>query len=434
MSKASPKAKNEISRVATITESLPPVSHEFPPSEQTSASARALRVAREMANWGDTLLHVVTDVGVSIPISDDEGVILRAIHRELTAGLRDFFVAITVDGADGARHVLGRSPSESQPVGAEGRALVAAPYERTEAVKFGATRPTLHIGSEDSSLMDDQSVLAEMTKKTARVISIILANSRSHAEKKRLIADRASVEDNLAQVEKLAAFGQLAAGIVHELNQPLTSIVAYSDYLVKKAHARGAEGDQDDFERLRRVNESANRVLDFTRGLVNYARPSSREPVPVSLPSLVAQAVSYCDHLLDASNAELTQVIEDDATVIRAVPQEIVQVIVNLVTNACHALPPEGGRISIRASSVPRDAAELFPRVRIVVKDNGHGIAREHLAQVFTPFFTTKGEGRGTGLGLAIVRSIVERSAGEISAESEHGDGTTIVLTLPAHV
>ncbi|MFO0677490.1 MAG: HAMP domain-containing sensor histidine kinase [Polyangiaceae bacterium] len=432
MSKSAPKSKTDTPRIANAIPSTSPSSIDFPPSEQTSPSARALRVAREMANWGDTLLTLVTDVGVGIPITDDERVVLGAILRELTSGLRDFYVGFSIDGDDGARHVLGRTGGESTPMTSD-RVFPSAPYERTEAIAFGALRPVLHVASEDSSIVDESSVLAEMAKKTGRVVSIVLAHSRAHAEKKRLEVDRAAIQENLSQVEKLAAFGQLAAGIVHELNNPLTSILAYSDYLLKKAHARGADGDPDDFERLRRVNESANRVLDFTRGLVNYARPTSGESVPVSLPSLVAQAVSYCDHLVDASHAELTHTIDDDATVIRAVPQEIVQVIVNLVTNACHALPPEGGKISIRAQSVPKSPVDGVARVRIVVRDNGHGIAKENLPHVFTPFFTTKGEGRGTGLGLAIVRGIVERGDGEISVESEHGNGTTIVLTLPAH-
>ncbi|NVL68031.1 two-component sensor histidine kinase, partial [Escherichia coli] len=102
--------------------------------------------------------------------------------------------------------------------------------------------------------------------------------------------DLRALNSHMVQAEKLASLGQIAAGVVHELNNPLTSIVAYTDWLIRKQGMSPNGGDPDSLERLRRIGESASRILRFTRDLVAYARPSSEVPVPVSLPTVIEQA------------------------------------------------------------------------------------------------------------------------------------------------
>jgi signal transduction histidine kinase len=228
-----------------------------------------------------------------------------------------------------------------------------------------------------------------------------------------------------------------------ELNNPLTSIVAYSDYLIRKAMARsvpvGQEappspaqpwgphlGDADDVERLRRISESANRMLRFTRDLVSYARPSSGVAGPVVLHGVIDQAIAFCEHVLAAASVCVERRYGADVLAVRGVSEHLVQVFVNLLTNASQAAGPNGGRV-ILSTSV--DAGSR--RVQVVVEDDGTGISPDHLGQVFVPFFTTKGDRHGTGLGLSIVKSIVESHDGAIAVESEAGRSTRFLLELP---
>jgi len=233
-------------------------------------------------------------------------------------------------------------------------------------------------------------------------------------------------EERMIQADKLATFGQIAAGIVHELNNPLTSIVAYSDYLIRKA-LEGGGHEAEDVERLRRIGESANRMLRFSRELVTYARPSSGANGPVVVHAVIEQAIAFCEHVLSASGVSVERRFASDVLGVSGASERLVQVFVNLLTNACQAAPAADGRVVV----ITAHEAGPKRRVVIVIEDNGGGIAPEHLAHVFLPFFTTRGEKNGTGLGLSIVKSIVENHGGEIRVESQLGRGTRFIVVLP---
>ena len=242
------------------------------------------------------------------------------------------------------------------------------------------------------------------------------------------------LEAHVIQADKLASFGQIAAGMVHELNNPLTSIVAYSDFLIRKAAPRAegmSESDREDVERLRRISESAFRMLRFTRDLVTYARPSGERPVPVVMHSVIDQALAFCEHVRSASKVSVDRRYGADVLTVRGRPEQLAQVFVNLITNACHAMPQDGGKLVISTELVPAVSTEVPPKVKIIVEDNGHGIPEEHVEKVFAPFFTTKRDGEGTGLGLSIVKSIVENHDGEIAVDRGVSPGTRFVIFLP---
>jgi two-component system, NtrC family, sensor kinase len=236
------------------------------------------------------------------------------------------------------------------------------------------------------------------------------------------ITELRELEEQIIHAEKLATLGQLAAGVVHELNNPLTSIAVYSDYLLKKASA--TVSDEADVEKLRRIVGSADRILKFTRDLVSYARPSSERPVALDITQVVDQAIVFCSHLIDETGASVEREYEDNLPAVYGVKGQLVQVLVNLITNACHAMPVGAGKLRIEA----RAAGE--GRLLLRVSDTGRGIQEDNLKRIFEPFFTTKGEGQGTGLGLSIVRNIVEQHRGEIRVSSEVGRGTTFELIL----
>jgi signal transduction histidine kinase len=147
--------------------------------------------------------------------------------------------------------------------------------------------------------------------------------------------------------------------------------------------------------------------------------------VPVSLQTVVDQALAFCEHVLDEAGAKVERRFAANLPEVEGMPEQLAQVFVNLVTNACHAMPPGQGQLIV--TTRVEDTT-----VVVVVEDNGHGIAKENLPHIFAPFFTTKTDGKGTGLGLSIVRNILEGHGGEIQAQAVVPSGTRFVLRIPA--
>lgn len=231
-----------------------------------------------------------------------------------------------------------------------------------------------------------------------------------------------SLERQVIQAEKLATLGQLAAGVVHELNNPLTSISVYGDYLVR-LFERGSE--KGDLDKANKIVEGAARIQKLTRDLMSYARPSG-EYEWVLINDVVKQALVFCEHIVRRGEAEVTLALADELPRVHAIRAQLHQVLINLITNAIHALPPTGGHVTIGSELVDGGRA-----VQVRVADSGVGIGALDRAHVFEPFFTTKKDGKGTGLGLSIVKNIVEGHGGQVRFESEIGMGTTFFITLP---
>ncbi|ACY15098.1 two-component system sensor histidine kinase NtrB [Haliangium ochraceum] len=237
------------------------------------------------------------------------------------------------------------------------------------------------------------------------------------------------LQSQVIQAEKLATLGQLAAGVVHELNNPLTSIVVYASYLEGKL-SRGAhrgealEVDPGDVEKLRRIGASAQRISNLARELVQYAKPAHETVERVSINHVVLQALSLCEHLFENGRVHLARELAGGLPPVRAIPGQLEQIVINLVTNAVHAVDGEG-------TVTVRTAAGADEAVVLAVADTGSGVAEDLRARIFEPFFTTKTEGRGTGLGLSIVHGIVERHEGSIEVGDEAGGGALFSVTLP---
>lgn len=386
------------------------------------------------AEWLDQLMIAACDM----PVTNGEGAVVERLVRTLSEILPGFGVGaclVTIPGSEPiAPSASGVHPTEQRlvkfvPEGEEVRAVGTDPtrlfpgfrFERTFEVEEGAT--TLHVASDDPRLEDDATPVVAIARRTALAISRGLRAVRAHARAASDARELRALSAHIAQAEKLASLGQLAAGVVHELNNPLTSIVAYTDWLIRK---QGPEGDPDSLERLRRIGESSSRILRFTRDLVAYARPSSEVPVPVPIHAVIDQALAFCEHVIAEHGAKVERSLADPLPPVRGMPEQLAQVFVNLFTNACHAMPPRSGRLVV-SSAMGDDG-----RVVVSVEDNGHGIASEHLPSVFTPFFTTKGEGRGTGLGLSIVRNIMDNHGAEIRAEHGRAGGARFVLIFPS--
>jgi two-component system NtrC family sensor kinase len=231
-----------------------------------------------------------------------------------------------------------------------------------------------------------------------------------------------ALQEQIVRAERLATLGELAAGVVHELNNPLTSITVYAEYLVRKLEASGAE--PPDVEKLRRIGASAQRILRFSRDLVQYARPSGRDLEPIDLAAVVRQSVSICEHLVERGGVTLGIEVDPALPVVRAVGGQLEQVLINLITNAVHAVE-NGGRVVVRAQS------DGPTTVLLEVADSGPGVSDDDREKIFEPFFTTKPDGKGTGLGLPIVRNIVDHHRGEIFVARSDLGGAAFRVVLP---
>jgi two-component system, NtrC family, sensor kinase len=238
------------------------------------------------------------------------------------------------------------------------------------------------------------------------------------------------LQSQVIHAEKLATLGQIAAGVAHEINNPLTSVQVCAATVARKA-SLALEGkgptvfDLMDLDRLRKIEDGAERIRRFARDLVSYARPSGSEVEEISVNEVLDQSLSFCEHVLDSSSAKLERDYADALPRVQAVRDQILQVAINLVTNAAHAVEPKGGTVRIR-TWVAGGATVGF-----AISDTGVGIRDEDRGKIFDPFFTTKPAGKGTGLGLSVVRNIIYSHGGQISFQSRPGSGTTFMVTLP---
>jgi len=228
-----------------------------------------------------------------------------------------------------------------------------------------------------------------------------------------------SLQAAAEHAERLAGIGRLVAGVVHELNNPLTAVNMYSDVLVEKLASAGH--DPGDVEKLRAIKESGLRIQRLARDLVAYARPAGARTEPVELAVILEEAVRLAKPALKDKSAVLEREFAEVPPIEGSRPA-LVQVFVNLVTNAAQASPP-GARVKLRLGHANGE-------VRVVVLDEGPGMDAEVARRAFEPFFTTR-PGVGIGLGLPIVQGIVERHGGRVWLESQDGKGTAVTVSLP---
>ncbi len=232
------------------------------------------------------------------------------------------------------------------------------------------------------------------------------------------------LERQLLQSDKLATVGLLAAGIAHEINNPLGNISLYSQMLQKKAT------DENTRSKLTIINDEANRAALIVKELLDFSRPSEPDKSPIDINKEIRKVLSILSlQLKDLSirNPQLNdiRIITDlgHLPLIQADSGQIKQVMMNILTNSVQSIT-KNGEIMVRTV-----AKEGF--VEISISDNGCGIPKENLSKIFDPFFTTKEHGRGTGLGLSISYGIIKRHNGSIEVESEAEKGTTFTIKLP---
>jgi len=250
----------------------------------------------------------------------------------------------------------------------------------------------------------------------------ILINSRDVTERRRIEDELARQRAAHIQSDKLADMGTLLAGVAHELNNPLTVVTGYSSIL------RETLGDGPFRERLDRIVNAAERCVRIVRNFLALARQHPPERQRVRPNQIVREAVELLAYPLRVDNVEVRLELADDLPTLWADPHQLHQVVVNLITNAHHAMHGSTSprRLTIRTRFTAADS-----RVSLAVGDTGPGIPPEILGRIFEPFFTTKPMGQGTGLGLPLCQGIVEGHGGTLRVDSKPGEGAVITIELP---
>jgi len=231
----------------------------------------------------------------------------------------------------------------------------------------------------------------------------------------------------IIQSAKMAAVGQMTSGIAHEIGTPLGIISANAQYLLKEAVASACT------EELRTMLSETNRITNLIQQLLIFSRPATFQPIPSAVNNLVQDTLALIRNQEIMRDVEVETDLWDDIPFVPLEPTLIKQVFLNLIVNACQAMP-QGGKLTIssRVSRSQPGGRRYEPQVRVVFRDTGEGISAENLRKIFTPFFTTKEVGKGTGLGLSVSYRIVEMHGGTIVAESRGpGHGATFRLYLP---
>jgi signal transduction histidine kinase len=224
----------------------------------------------------------------------------------------------------------------------------------------------------------------------------------------------------LVEAGKLAAIGKLAAGIAHEINNPLTSVLTFSSLMLEQTPEEDPR-----HERLRIIVRDTTRARNIVRQVLSFAREAPLKTVKMNVNRPVIEIIDSLVSQEAFKDIELTQDLSENLPDIDIDPVQIGQVVSNILINAIHAITPPG------KIHVATEAASSW--IKIIVSDTGKGIPQEHLKKVFDPFFTTKDKTSGTGLGLAVSYGIIKKHGGNIKVRSTLGEGTTFIVRLPLY-
>ena len=253
----------------------------------------------------------------------------------------------------------------------------------------------------------------------------------NYVASKRDVTNEVILENQLQHAQRMKAIGALAGGIAHDFNNILSGIMGYTQICQYEAPPESAISS-----RLEKVMTACDRAKELIRHIQTFSRHSSIEPIPM----LPAPVVSETVKLIQASfPAQIVHCSIMDVGAIKAVPSQIHQIVMNLCTNACHAMLQNGGQLTVTLSreSIDDESALRILDIRegdyavLAVTDTGHGIPAEIMNKIFDPYFTTKAEDEGTGLGLSVVHGIVKSLEGAVKVYSEAGLGTTFKIYIP---
>jgi two-component system NtrC family sensor kinase len=342
-------------------------------------------IAQLAARPGQTLEEVLQDLVGFLPPAWQ--------YPEITAA------RIVLDGNSHATRSFRETPwKQAAPI------IVESARRGEVEVVYLEERPELDDGpflKEERSLIDT----------VARQVSLIIERRETEEEKGKL-------QNQLRQADRLATIGLLAAGVAHELNEPVGNILGFAQ-LAKKCTGLPPQA-KEDIEKIEAASLHAREVI---KNLLIFARQMPPQKTQVNLNQVLTYGLGLFETRCAKSGVELTRSLAPDLPDIIADPSQINQVLVNLVVNALQAMP-NGGRLTIRTLA---DKDHVF----LIVEDTGVGMSKAVMEQICMPFYTTKDVGEGTGLGLAVVHGIVTSHGGSLEIESEEGKGSRFTIQLP---
>jgi signal transduction histidine kinase len=281
----------------------------------------------------------------------------------------------------------------------------------------------------------DRSEITHLSVALSRMLKR-LSENRERMEDQIRSLQRANRElkqarEEILRSEKLSSIGRLAAGVAHEVGNPIGAILGYTNLLT--AHVEGNEEARD---YLTRIEKEITRINTIVRELLDFSRPSASEPTHIDVNGLVEETVSFFSHQKLMASVEVETHLGEKVAMVWADPDQLKQVLINLMFNACDAME-DGGRLTIAARQTSSPEAgetesdgQEAEVIEIAVSDTGKGIPSHELKKIFDPFYTTKPPGKGTGLGLAISLRIVESFGGGIHVRTVEGQGTTFTIRL----
>jgi len=227
-------------------------------------------------------------------------------------------------------------------------------------------------------------------------------------------------QEQLVQSERLASIGQLAAGVAHQVNNPLGGILLHAHLLLEDL-----KRDDPQLSRVETIVNEADRCKEIVGGLLNFARQSRPNYVDYPINKIIADVLEYAAKEGKLSGIEVKAELDPSLPLAYVDPHQLMQAFENIVNNAIEAMP-QGGELNLKTRNVPEEGM-----VEVSIADTGCGIPEGNLSKLFTPFFTTKEMGKGTGLGLAIAYGIIKTHRGSIEVKSEVGKGTVFSLKIP---
>jgi signal transduction histidine kinase len=252
----------------------------------------------------------------------------------------------------------------------------------------------------------------------ARHAALAIENAQMFEREQHTIEELKQAHKQLLQSEKLATIGQMAAGIAHELNTPLTYIMGNLELLELQELSAAQR------EMLSSIARGAERIRTLAQRLLAFSRPAREEMVPLPLNDLIERSLELCQYQIASGRVTLEKQLDPGLPRVLGVSNQLELALINLVVNAVHAMGEKGGTLTVASRRRGDD-------VEVSVSDEGTGIPERVRSSLFEPFVTTKPEGKGTGLGLSTVLMVVERHNGHVDFDTEDGRGTTFRITLP---
>lgn len=388
--------------------------------QQILRDRQALQEAHEkLVNLNKRLEDLISERTAEVARSEQK-------FRRIFEASRDMIAVVAADGT-----VLDMNPAGRDMLGIDN--LVPGGEDGASGLSFG----TFFARSEDwkhlmerlsrESYVSDAEI--ELVGRDGREISALLsaASQDDISEGKEIfhfvvkdISQRKAMQQQLLQADKLASIGQLAAGVAHEINNPLGIILGYTQLLIRE-EPEGTERRED----LKTIEKHTRTCKTIVEDLLSFARRSHTKKEPTSLHEIIEEVLSVVRHNLELRRIRVDVRFDPEVRAVVVDKDKMRQVFMNLIMNAQQAIGKDG-RISI-GTFLDDDGKH----VRVSVSDTGVGIDPRHLPRIFDPFFTTKSTGEGTGLGLSVSYGIVKDHGGEILVESEPGKGSVFTVLLP---